>query len=343
MPLLKAGPSPPPSTEEVPMSKFLLAILALLLLAPALRAADIAEPRQKVIVVVGTPGNEEYARNFSQWAAAGQPPPAKPTPSWCGSALGRKQKIPMSQTTAQFLQQTLAGLKGSKSAAVWLVLIGHGTFDGQRAKFNLRGPDVAAEELAEWLKPLSMPLAVVNCASASGPFINRLSGENRVIVTATKSGYELNYARFGEHISAAIADPKADLDKDGQTSLLEAFLAASAAAQDFYKQESRLATEHALIDDNGDALGTPSDWFQGFRAVRTAKEGTMPDGSRANQFVLVPGKDDEKLTAERKIRRDELGTENRPLAIAETATPRGRLLPPLGAVAVEPGPVVSSS
>ena len=130
-----------------------------------------------------------------------------------------------------------------------------------------------------------------------------------MIVTATKSGYELNYARFGDSLSSAIGDPQADLDKDGQTSLLEAFLAASAGAEDFYKQEGRLATEHALIDDNGDALGTPADWFQGFRAVRTAKAGAIPDGSRAHQFVLVPGKEDERLSADEKARRDKLELE----------------------------------
>jgi hypothetical protein len=37
-----------------------------------------------------------------------------------------------------------------------------------------------------------------------------------------------------------IADPAADLDKDGQTSLLEAFLAASHQAESFYKEHGRL-------------------------------------------------------------------------------------------------------
>ncbi len=286
-----------------------LSIIALSLIAPALLAAEDAEPRQTVILVVGTPGTEEYAQNFSRWADRWESAVKQARAKWVRIGAGPEAKDSDEPDDRAILKQTLAELEGSNTTAVWLVFIGHGTFDGQRAKFNLRGPDVSAEELAEWLKPLSVPLAVVNCASASGPFINRLSAENRVIVTATKSGYELNYARFGDSLSSAIADPKADLDKDGQTSLLEAFLAASAGAQDFYKQEGRLATEHALIDDNGDGLGTPSDWFQGFRAVRTAKAGAIPDGNRANQFVLVPGKADERLSAEDKARRDELELE----------------------------------
>ena len=69
-------------------------------------------------------------------------------------------------------------------------------------------------------------------------------------------------------LSEAIADPAADLDKDGQTSLLEAWLAAAQRTADFYKNEERLATEHSLLDDNGDGLGTPPDWFQGVRVVQ---------------------------------------------------------------------------
>ena len=40
------------------------------------------------------------------------------------------------------------------SEPLWLVLIGHGTFDGRLAKFNLRGPDVTAGELNQWLGPI---------------------------------------------------------------------------------------------------------------------------------------------------------------------------------------------
>jgi hypothetical protein len=132
---------------------------------------------------------------------------------------------------------------------------------------------VSDKELADWLRPCNRPLAVIDCASASAPFLNKLSAPGRVVVTATRTGGEVHYARFGDYLSAAIADPAADLDKDGQTSLLEAFLAASHQTAEFYKQAGRLATEHALLEDNGDALGTPADWFQGTRAVRAAKAG----------------------------------------------------------------------
>lgn len=190
-----------------------------------------------------------------------------------------------------------------------MILIGHGTFDGKVARFNLRGPDVAAGELSEWLKPIGRPIAVINCASSSGPFLNELSGPNRVVVTATRSGNEYNFARFGDFLSAAINDPQADLDKDEQTSLLEAFLLASSRVQEFYAGEGRLMTEHALLDDNGDKLGTPADWFQGVRAVKSAKSGAAVDGLRAARRHLVRSAREEQLPAEARERRDQLEQE----------------------------------
>ena len=89
-----------------------------------------------------------------------------------------------------------------------------------------------------------------------------MGGETVPPVTATRSGYQHNYARFGKFLAEALSNPKNDLDKDGQISLLESFLSASHRTTEFYKTEGRLATEHALLDDNGDGLGTPATWFR---------------------------------------------------------------------------------
>jgi hypothetical protein len=262
-----------------------------------------------VIVVRGAPGSEEYAKQFATWAerwkaaagrgrakfveigAAAVDAESSKVATAGGSPTAVAAATPDDRTLLREAIEQAASekelLAGTWPGDLWLVLIGHGTFDGKKAKFNLRGADVTADDLAEWLKPVTARTAIVNCASSSGPFINRLSGANRVIVTATKSGYEQNFARFGDYLSAAIGDDGIDLDKDEQTSLLEAYLAASARTEEFYKQESRLATEHALVDDNGDGLGTPADWFKGWRSVRAAKAGAAPDGSLAAQLVLA--------------------------------------------------------
>lgn len=276
-----------------------------LLLSLSLLITSGAEDRPAVLVVVGAPGTDDYAKQFGQWADRWRQAAARGNAEF--TAIGLEPEGEAGDR--ELLRQSLANRAPKSPAALWLVLIGHGTFDGKNAKFNLRGPDFSAAELTEWLKPVERPLAIVNCASASGPFLSAMSGPNRVVITATKSGHEHNFARFGDYLSAAVADPKADLDKDDQTSLLEAFLMAAGRVDDFYKEESRLATEHALLDDNGDRLGTPADWFRGVRSAKTAKDGASPDGLRAGQLQLVPSRGEQGLPAAARSRRDALELE----------------------------------
>ena len=136
--------------------------------------------------------------------------------------------------------------------------------------------------------------------------MSALAAPGRVVITATRSGYELNATRFGNYLARAVADPAADLDKDGQTSLLEAYLWAARQTQQFYKEQGRMMTEHALLDDNGDGLGTPAEWFRGTRAVKSAAGGKAIDGVRAHQVFLVPGDAERQLPADARARRDEL-------------------------------------
>jgi hypothetical protein len=263
------------------------------------------EPRPAVMVVVGAEGTPEFGQQFRAWAGRWQAAAEAAKADFTAIGLDQTSE----QSDREQLAEKLGALAGSSAEPLWLVLIGHGTYDGKTARFGLRGPDFTPAELAAWLKPIERPLAVINCASASGPFLNALSGANRVIITATRSGAEYNYARFGDYLSAAITDPQADLDKDEQTSLLEAFLLAASGVREFYASEGRLATEHALIDDNGDSLGTPADWFQGLRAAKTAKDGASLDGLRAGQFVLVRSSREERLPAKVRARRDALEQE----------------------------------
>lgn len=266
--------------------------------ATTAKTACGAEVSRTVIVVVGTAGTDDYAVGFENWAnswdaAATQPgttvvrigsdaeADSEPADK-AGNTPGHKNKTLDRDRLKAAIDKSIA----SQNNELWLVLIGHGTFNGRSAKFNLRGPDIAAKELAEWLKPATMPLAVVNCASSSAPFINALSAPDRTIISATKNGVEQNYCRFGGFISELIASPVADLDKDGQTSLLEAWLMASRQTLEFYASESRLATEHALLDDDGDGRGIREESFRGVRPIRDDKN-SAADGYRAHQFHLV--------------------------------------------------------
>jgi hypothetical protein len=265
-------------------------------------AAVVPEEKPGVIVVVGAPGEAQFGKLFESWA--GNWERACRTAEVSHAVVGLEPEAPSYDLSR--LQALLADEPKETAAELWIVLIGHGTFDGREAKFNLRGPDFSAGDLAGWLKPFQRPVVVINTASASGPFINALSGKNRVVITATRSGNEQNFARFGQFFSEAIGDPDADLDKDGQVSLLEAFLVASHSVADFYKTEGRLATEHALLDDNADGMGTQADWFRGVRAVKRAADGSLPDGLRAHQIHLLSSETEQRLSPALRARRNDL-------------------------------------
>jgi len=314
-----------------------LTVLLLFVLTAGSTLAATQADKPTVIIVVGAEGAAEYRPLFASWAdrwiTASKQASANVIVIGHGAGAASEATSQPGRETGidrERLRQVLAAEVGAAPATqpatlpaseptsqpaatspasyspLWLVLIGHGTFNGREAKFNLSGDDVSDLELASWLAPARRPLAILNCTSASAPFLNRLSGPDRVVVVATRSGNEIQFARFGEYLSAAITSLASDLDKDGQTSLLEAYIAASHQTEAYYKEAGRLATEHALLDDNGDSLGTPATWFEGTRATQTAKTGASTDGPRAHQWHLLPSATEQAIPPGLRARRDSL-------------------------------------
>jgi hypothetical protein len=269
--------------------------------------AGAAEPvrvrvRVRVLVVRGADGTEEYGRDFAEQARHWKEAAARAEAGFeeIGPATGEACLEQVTKRLEEWVKENPVRL--------WVVLTGHGTYDGREARFNLTGPDLTPEHLAAVLKPYEGELVFVHTGSASEPFARVLKGERRVMVTATKSGDEVFYTRFGKPFAEAIGGlVKADIDQDGQVSVLEAFLHAAAEVKLFYEEEERIATEHALVEDNGDGVGTRSEVFEGARP----KPGTAEpvDGARARQVVLVPGEEEKRLTEAQRQRRDALETE----------------------------------
>ena len=140
---------------------------------------------------------------------------------------------------------------------VFIVLIGHGTFDGKIAKFNLPGPDMTPADFAAALKRFaSKKVVFVNTASASGPFVEALAGPGRTIVTATRTGAERFATLFGGYFVDALASDAADADKNRRVSVLEAFNAAKIDVARAYEKQGIMVTEHPLLEDGGDGEGS---------------------------------------------------------------------------------------
>lgn len=176
------------------------------------------------------------------------------------------------------VEKTLTDLaaKAAPDDVVLILLIGHGSATGGESRFSIPGPDITAKDFAKLLDKFpSQRVALVNAASASGEFVGPLSKKNRTIVTATRNGGEKNETLFAGYFAKAYAEDGADTDKDGGVSLLEAFDFARREVARFYEGERRLATEHALIDDNGDKTGSREPNL------------TTGDGANARRFMLA--------------------------------------------------------
>src|SRR5271169_1187160 len=103
-----------------------------------------------------------------------------------------------------------------------LILIGHGSYDGEEYKFNLPGPDISGDELAVLCNriPAKRQL-IVNTTSASGGSIGALQRAGRIVIAATKTGTEKNATVFARYWVDALGDTSADTDKNESITAIE--------------------------------------------------------------------------------------------------------------------------
>jgi len=196
------------------------------------------------------PGDEEHAQKFQRWAAS------------FIDAAKKKDAVPDANVTLLADKQaTKAGVEKAfadlsarvkPADAVLVLLLGHGSFNGTQAAFNLPGPDLTVDEWTRLLARLpSRRVAFVDTTSSSGAFLPAVAAPGRVVITATKTGGERNETLFPEYFVAAFGDPAADRDRNGHVSVAEAFEFAKTKVVQAFQQKGLLLTEHAVLDDGG--------------------------------------------------------------------------------------------
>ena len=221
--------------------------------ALVLACALVARGATCVLTVAGLGGDPEYERRFSTSAQQ-----IERALRASGGEL-RLETLGGQAATRERVRAVLEGFAGEcrRQDDLVLMLIGHGAFDGEEYKFNVPGPDLTGSELAALLERIpAAPQLVVNMTSASGASLENLRRPNRVVITATKSGFEKNATVFGRYWAEALGDPSADTDKNEAVSALEAFWYATRRTGEFYESQKRLATEHALLEDTGSGEGS---------------------------------------------------------------------------------------
>ncbi len=216
-----------------------------------LGVSPVLAQQTHLLVITGVPGDEEHAKNFSKWADE------------FIDAAKKKDAVPDANitylsdrgATRDGVEKAIGALaaRAKPNDGVVVLLIGHGSFNGSQAAFNLLGPDLTVAEWTKLLDRLSAQrVAFVNTSSSSGAFLPSIAAPGRVIVTATKTGGERNETQFPEFFVAAFNDPTADRDRNGHVSIAEAFEYAKAKVVQAFQQKGLLLTEHATMDDSGE-------------------------------------------------------------------------------------------
>lgn len=259
--------------------------LAMVLSVPSAAAERYA------LIVTGAHGEPAYAQQYAQWRQSAV------------TALLEKLAFDDSRiatlyeggdaahaATAEGVRRSLGVLRAKLTAddVLLVLLIGHGSFDGTEAKFNLVGPDLTSTEWAALVKPIAARMVVVNSTAASFPFLEHLAGPRRIVITATDSVAQRFDTMFPEYFIRALTDGGADIDKNGRVSVWEAFSAASMGVRRYYTQRGQLATERALIDDDGDGIGREAgeDGKDGSAASRLYFDPDMPGAAPTDEELI---------------------------------------------------------
>src|SRR5262249_24937056 len=159
-----------------------------------------------LLVITGVPGDEEHAKQFQKWSDT------------FVDAAKKKDSVPNENITVlsdrgatkEGVEKAFADLsaKVKPNDSVVVLLIGHGSFSGQTAAFNLPGPDLTVADWGKLLGKLpAQHVAFINTSSSSGAFLPAVAAPGRVVITATKTGGERNETQFPEFFVAAFNDP----------------------------------------------------------------------------------------------------------------------------------------
>jgi len=258
--------------------------------------ADAAEGTRRALIICGHPGDKAHRKPFAE------------TVEKLRESLTTRFGFASSDVRVQFggpvaegEGPVLSGVRGGSTReeieaeaaylrehtrpqdTLWIIVIGHSHYDGKHSYFNIPGPDIHEQDFAKLFAGLeAREQAFFITIPASGFYIKPLSAKGRIVITATEPDLEVNETIFplalAEVLSAPPPPAEYDVDHDAKLTMFDLYIAVARNVALRYVADELLATEHALLDDNGDGRGTELqiDYL------------TVPQGGRAKEGTLPP-------------------------------------------------------
>jgi hypothetical protein len=167
------------------------------------------------------------------------------------------------RATREELEKGVASVRAllQPEDTLWVIVLGHAHYDGKYSWLNLPGPDIQQFEFAKLFHGLPAAQQVFwMTTSVSGQYVKPLSAKGRVVISATDVDWETNETEFPQELAKVFFSPPAekalDVDQDGVITILDIYVKVIQNLAQAYLDRELLATEHPLLDDNGDGRGT---------------------------------------------------------------------------------------
>jgi hypothetical protein len=270
-----------------------LGLILLLVAADPEAKLPLTPPRMRhALILCGHPGDSEHVTSFTEmvrkltegldktlgipserrYILFGADPP-KNLPGATGPAMREAVAAKIAE-----IRKSVGPEDG-----LWVICLGHCHHDGRQAWWNLPGPDLSAAEFGKLFADLTCRGQVfVMTTSLSGYFVAPLSRPGRVVIAATEADAETNETTFPRVFAQFLADglklDEHDVDRDGQLSLFDLYVAVAKEIAQNYASAEQLATEHQQLDDDGDRVG-----HEVQSAYLPVEQGGSPPGKKTNR------------------------------------------------------------
>ena len=220
----------PPGARALRLQRVFLLIMALGMSVvpsmaqtpPTTPAPAPAPPGQAYALLVGgLAGPGPYGKWYADWLARFQGYLVQTAHVPAANVVSLQGSAATFDAMTSSLNQFAAHAQPQDQLIVFLV--GHGEIAGEQPTLILPGPDPTAQQLAALLN--SFPgrnQVVLNFSASSGDFLKVLSAPGRVNLAAT-SPTEMEEPVFAEFFLRGLESRRADADKNGSITMLEAF------------------------------------------------------------------------------------------------------------------------
>lgn len=257
--------------------------------------SDAAEGTRRALIICGHPGDKAHRKPFAETVEK-----LRETLTARFGFAASDVRVEFGGPVAEGEGPVLSGVRGGSTReeieaeaaylrehtrpqdTVWVIVIGHSHYDGKHSYFNIPGPDIHEQDFGKLFAGLeAREQAFFITIPASGFYIKPLSAKGRIVMTATEPDLEVNETVYplalAEVLSAPPPPAEYDADHDGKLTLFDLYIAVARNVAQRYVTDELLATEHSLLDDNGDGRGSELqiDYLTVLQGGR-AKEGTLP-------------------------------------------------------------------